>query len=104
MGAIWSQLWRAVWNGLLITAVPFFLYAVTDFFLATGDLPKLQRGPYVWLYYWPTVFWQHGENLKDKDEIATFLINLCVYSVIAYVVARLRQKHVANGVPTNVVQ
>jgi hypothetical protein len=72
--------------------VAFFLYVLIDLFMARSDLPRLRRGPYVWLYYWPTVFWSHGDYPKDKDEIATFLINLLVYSVIAYLIARLRKK------------
>ena len=99
MGAIWSQLWRAIWNGLLIAAVPFFLYALIDLFISRGDLPRLQRGPYVWLYYWPTIFWSHGDNLNDKDEIATFLINLFTYSAVAFVITWLRSKRVVSGTP-----
>jgi len=92
MGAIWRHLWRAIWTGLGFLVVPFLLYSFIDFFIASRDLPPLQRGPHVWLYYWPTIFWSHGDYLKGKDEIATFLINLFVYSVIADVIARLRKK------------
>lgn len=95
----WSQLWRAMWTGLLIGAVPFFVYALTDLFIARADLPTLQRGAHVWLYYWPTIFWSHGDKLKDKDEIATFLINLFTYSAIAFVITRLRKRRVVTGTP-----
>ena len=104
MGTLGLRLWRAIWTGLLIASIFFIVYALVDFFIAGSDMPRLRRGPHVWLYYWPTVFWSHGDNLKDKDEIATFLINLFVYSVVAYMIARLRKKSLPNGIQTNVVE
>jgi hypothetical protein len=102
MGAIWRRLWRAIWNGLLIAAVAFFVYSLVDLFITRADLPRLQRGPHVWLYYWPTVFWSHGHYLKDKDEIATFLINILTYSAIVFFVAHLRRRSIADGTPDGI--
>ena len=86
------QLLLAIWRGMLIAAVPYFLYVFADLFISRGDLPVLQRGPHVWLFYWPTVFWSHGHNLTDKDVIATLIINLFCYSAMAYAITRLRKK------------
>jgi hypothetical protein len=99
VGAIW-QLLRAIWNGLGLMVVPFLLYEFIDLFIIDGTgLSTLKRGAHVWLYYWPTVFWSHGDHLKDKDEIATFLINISIYSVIAFVIARVKNKRIPDGTP-----
>ena len=89
MNSVGSDLWRALRRGVLIMTIPFFAFIIADLLSTRPDWPVLQRGRYVWLFYWPTIFWPHGDNLKGRDEIATFVINIVTYSLIAYLASRL---------------
>jgi hypothetical protein len=85
--------WLALRLGVIITAIPFFAFTIADIFSPRVDLPVLQRGRYVWLWYWPTVFWSHGDNPTNIDDIATFAINVATYSLICYVALMWKERH-----------
>jgi peptidoglycan/LPS O-acetylase OafA/YrhL len=85
--------WRALRIGVMITATVFLMLIIGDLWTPRTELALLRRNPLAWLFYWPTVFWSHSENMKDLDFIGALLVNLIVYSLIAFIALRLIKNH-----------
>ena len=85
-----AGLWlRAILLGIKITAIAFVVQFIGDFLTRYPELPTLKRNPAGWFYYWPTILWDHGPYMRDRDFIGSLLVNVLVYSLLAYFVLRL---------------
>ena len=56
---------------------------------ALPRVADVKRNPAGWFYYWPTILWDHGPYMRDRDFIGSLLVNVLVYSLLAYFVLRL---------------
>ncbi len=89
MKEVRARLWRAIRLGIKITVIPFLAVLIGDLVSPYPDLPTFQRNPAAWSFYWPVLFWTHGENMKDWDFIGSLLVNILVYSLLAYLALSL---------------
>jgi hypothetical protein len=92
-GSVKERLFRSLRIGTSLTTISVAIVIVADLLLPTAELPFLQRNPFAWLYYWPTLLWNSPAQTRagNLNTIVSLILNLVAYSAIAYAFLTYRQ-------------